>query len=58
MVSMQEAQVGFVSNILDSSNEFFLTINTPPILDMGDCLKERKGDLFPVEKIVDREIPL
>ena len=35
----------------------FLPISTPPILDMGDCLKERKGDLFLVEKIVDREYP-
>ena len=35
----------------------FLPINTPPILDMGDCLKERKCDLFLVGKIVDKEIP-
>ena len=57
MASMKEAQVGFVSNIPDSADDFCSEISTPPILDMGECLKERKGDLFSVKQIVDREIP-
>jgi hypothetical protein len=34
----------------------FLTISLPLIFDMGDNLKEHKGDFFPVEKIGDKEI--
>jgi hypothetical protein len=33
-----------------------LTISLPPIFYMGENLKERKGDIFSIEKIVDREI--
>jgi hypothetical protein len=36
----------------------FLTVSLPPIYDMGKGLKEHKGDLFTVGKIVDREITL
>ena len=35
----------------------FLTLSFPPFFDIGDRLKERKGDLLPVEKIVDKKIP-
>ena len=28
--------------------EFFLLVSFPPMFDMGDSLKECKGDLFPV----------
>jgi hypothetical protein len=34
----------------------FLTISFPPIFDMGETLKECEGDIFPVRKIVHREI--
>ena len=34
-----------------------LTVSFPPILNMGDNLKECKGDLFSIEKIMDRKIP-
>jgi hypothetical protein len=33
------------------------TVSFPPMFDMGDNLKERKSDIFPIGKIVDREIP-
>jgi hypothetical protein len=35
----------------------FLTLSIPPILDMGDNLKEHKGDVFSIEKIMDRKKP-
>jgi hypothetical protein len=31
-------------------------VRFPPIFDMGVSLKECKGDLFPAEEIVNREI--
>jgi hypothetical protein len=31
----------------------FLRVSIPPILNMGDDLKEYKSDIFPIEKIVD-----
>jgi hypothetical protein len=34
----------------------FLPVSFPPMFDMGESLKEYEGDLFPVEKIVNREI--
>jgi hypothetical protein len=34
----------------------FLPENFPPMFDMGESLKEYKGDLLSVEKIVNREI--
>jgi hypothetical protein len=34
----------------------FLPVSFPPMFDMGESLKERKGDLFSVEKIVNRQI--
>ena len=34
----------------------FLPVIFPPIIDMGVILKGCKGDLFPVEKIVNGEI--
>jgi hypothetical protein len=34
----------------------FLPVIFPPMFDMGEILKERKGDLFSVGKIVNREI--
>jgi hypothetical protein len=33
---------------------FFLTVSLPPMFDMGDNLKECKGDIFPIGKIVER----
>jgi hypothetical protein len=33
---------------------FFLIVSLPPIFDMGDNLKERKGDIFPIGKIVEQ----
>jgi hypothetical protein len=34
----------------------FLLASFPPMFDMGESLKECKGDLFPVEKIMNKEI--
>jgi hypothetical protein len=34
----------------------FLLVSFPPMLDMGESLEERRGDLFSVGKIVKREI--
>jgi hypothetical protein len=34
----------------------FLPVSFPPMFDMGESLKECEGDLFPVGKIVNREI--
>jgi hypothetical protein len=34
----------------------FLLVRFPPMFDMGESLKECEGDIFPVEKIVNREI--
>ena len=34
----------------------FLLVSFPPMFDMGESLKECEGDLFPVEKIENREI--
>jgi hypothetical protein len=34
----------------------FLPVIFPPMFDMGESLKECEGDLFPVGKIVNREI--
>jgi hypothetical protein len=33
-----------------------LIVSLPPIFDMGDKFKEHNGDLFPIGKIVDKEI--
>jgi len=33
----------------------FLILSIPPILDMGDNLKEHKGDVFSIEKIMDKK---
>jgi hypothetical protein len=33
-----------------------LLVSFPPIFDTGNNLKERKGDIFSVRKIVDKEI--
>jgi hypothetical protein len=35
---------------------FFLPVSFLPMFDMGESLKERKGDLFSVGKIVNKEI--
>jgi hypothetical protein len=35
----------------------FLIVSLQVILDMGDSLKERKGNIFSIEKIMDRKIP-
>jgi hypothetical protein len=35
---------------------FFLAISLLPMFDMGDKLKECKGDLFPIGKKLDKEI--
>jgi hypothetical protein len=34
----------------------FLLVSFPPMFDTGESLEECEGDLFPVEKIVNREI--
>jgi hypothetical protein len=34
----------------------FLPVSFPPMFDMGESLKECKGDLFSVGKIMNREI--
>jgi hypothetical protein len=34
----------------------FLPVSFPPMFDMGESLKECEGDLFPVRKIVNKEI--
>jgi hypothetical protein len=34
----------------------FLPVSFPPMFDMGESLKECEGDLFPVGKIMNREI--
>jgi hypothetical protein len=34
----------------------FLPVSFPPMFDMGESLKECKGDIFFVRKIVDKEI--
>jgi hypothetical protein len=34
----------------------FLLVSFPPMFDMGKIFKECKGDLFPVGKMVNREI--
>jgi hypothetical protein len=34
----------------------FLPASFPPMFDMGEILKECKGDLFPVGKTVNKEI--
>jgi hypothetical protein len=34
----------------------FLAVSFPSMFDMGESLKECEGDLFPVEKLVNREI--
>jgi hypothetical protein len=41
------------SKLLDAT---FLPVSFPPIFDMGESLEERKGDIFSVRKIVNREI--
>jgi hypothetical protein len=33
-----------------------LPVSFPPMFDMGESLKECEGDIFPVGKIVNREI--
>jgi hypothetical protein len=34
-----------------------LIVCLPPILNMGDDLKEKKGDIFSIGKIMDTKIP-
>jgi hypothetical protein len=34
----------------------FIPVSFPPMFDMGESLKECKGDIFPVGKIVNKEI--
>ena len=36
----------------------FIPVSFPPMFDMGEILKENKGDLFSVRKFVNREITL
>jgi hypothetical protein len=55
--STKKSQVGLTPYIPDSSVETFLPVSFPPIFDMrGDSFKECEGDIFLVEKIVNREI--
>jgi hypothetical protein len=35
---------------------YFLPVSFPPMFDMGESLKECEGDLFPIGKIVNKEI--
>jgi fucose permease len=44
------------SHIFQTLCGTFLPVSFPPIFDMGESLKECKGDIFPVGKIVNREI--
>jgi hypothetical protein len=34
----------------------FLPVSFPPMLDMGEILKECEGDLFPIGEIMNKEI--
>jgi hypothetical protein len=34
----------------------FLLVSFPPMFDMGESLEECEGDIFPVRKILNREI--
>jgi hypothetical protein len=34
----------------------FLPVSFPPMFDMGESLEECEGDIFPVGKIVNKEI--
>jgi hypothetical protein len=38
--------------------ENFLPVSFPPMFDMGEILEECEGDIFPVGKILNREITL
>jgi hypothetical protein len=37
---------------------YFLPVSFKPMFDMGESLEECEGDLFPVGKIVNKEITL
>jgi hypothetical protein len=39
-------------------NGNFLRVSFPPIFYMGEIFKECEGDLFPVKKMVNREITM
>jgi hypothetical protein len=41
------------SRFLDGT---FLPVNFPTMFDMGECLEECEGDIFPVRKFLNREI--
>jgi hypothetical protein len=56
MASIKKSQVGLDLKHSRLLCGIFLPVSLPPIFDMGDNLKERKGDLFPIEKFVDKEI--
>jgi hypothetical protein len=34
----------------------FLPVSFPPMFDMGEIFKECEGDIFPIKKIMNREI--
>jgi hypothetical protein len=34
----------------------FLPVSFPPMFDMGESLEESEGDLFPIRKMVNKEI--
>jgi hypothetical protein len=34
----------------------FILVNFPPMFDMGESLEECEGDIFAIEKILNREI--
>jgi hypothetical protein len=36
----------------------FLIVILPPNFDIGDNLMEKKGDIFPIRKTMDREIKM
>jgi hypothetical protein len=56
IASTKKSQVGLdpiYSRLLCGT---LLPVSFPPMFDMGESLKECEGDLFPVGKIVNREI--
>lgn len=49
---------GFSSKHFELLYDMLLTLSLPPIFDTGNNLKECKGDIFSIWKIVDGEITL
>jgi hypothetical protein len=54
--STKKSQVGSTPYIPGLLCGNFLPVSFPPMFDMGESLKECEGDIFPVRKMVNREI--